>query len=59
MHHMEHPAPPMVHRSSARMSELPRTGAATDVALPLGLGLLGAGLAFMAAARRRLARVLG
>jgi hypothetical protein len=56
---MEHPAPPMVHRSSARMSELPRTGGATDVALPLGLSLLGAGLAFMAAARRRLARALG
>jgi LPXTG-motif cell wall-anchored protein len=56
---MEHPAPPMAHRGSARMSELPRTGGATDVALPLGLSLLGAGLAFMAAARRRMARVLG
>jgi hypothetical protein len=56
---MEHGAPPVVHRGGAggRMSELPRTGGVTDVALPLGAGLVAAGMAFMAAARRRLARL--
>ncbi|HEV7762482.1 MAG TPA: chaplin family protein [Acidimicrobiales bacterium] len=53
---LEHPARPIVHRSSARVSELPRTGGTTDVALPLGTGLVAAGMAFMAAARRRAAR---
>jgi hypothetical protein len=53
---LEHPARPFVHRSSARVSELPRTGGTTDVALPLGSGLVAAGMAFMAAARRRAAR---
>jgi LPXTG-motif cell wall-anchored protein len=39
-----------------RSGELPRTGGATDVALPLGASLVAAGMAFMAAARRRMAR---
>jgi LPXTG-motif cell wall-anchored protein len=55
---MEHPDRPVVHRSTARVSALPRTGGATDVALPLGTGLAAAGLAFMAAARRRAARAI-
>jgi LPXTG-motif cell wall-anchored protein len=53
---------PVVLRTSARgaavvrTGELPRTGAAADVALPLGTGLVATGLAFVAAARRRAAR---
>jgi LPXTG-motif cell wall-anchored protein len=54
---MEHREVPVAHRGAATMGRLPRTGGATDVALPLGLGLLGAGMAFMAAARRRLSRL--
>jgi LPXTG-motif cell wall-anchored protein len=41
------------------MGQLPRTGGITDVALPLGASLIAAGMAFLAAARRRLARVAG
>ena len=54
---------PVVHRTRGRgtavvrTGELARTGAATDVALPLGTGLVAAGLAFVAAARRRAPRV--
>ena len=56
---MERSAPPVDHRTAARMTKLPRTGGVTDVALPLGASLIAAGMAFMAAARRRLARVVG
>jgi LPXTG-motif cell wall-anchored protein len=47
-----------VHRTvvrgstTVRTGQLPHTGAATDAALPLGTGLVAAGLAFVAAARR-------
>jgi LPXTG-motif cell wall-anchored protein len=41
------------------MGQLPRTGGTTDMALPLGASLIAAGMAFLAAARRRLARVTG
>jgi len=39
------------------MGQLPRTGGLTHMALPLGASLIAAGMAFLAAARRRLARV--
>jgi hypothetical protein len=62
----EHVAPAVVHRThrtvvrtAVRTGELPRTGGATDVALPLGTGLVAAGLALVAAARRRAARYGG
>jgi hypothetical protein len=52
------PAQPIVHRTvvrgstTVRTGQLPHTGATTDAALPLGTGLVAAGLAFVAAARR-------
>jgi LPXTG-motif cell wall-anchored protein len=43
--------------AAASLDELPETGSATDVGLPLGAALLAAGLGMLAAARRRAARL--
>jgi LPXTG-motif cell wall-anchored protein len=49
----------VAHHGGGVSGQLPRTGGTTDVALPVGAGLIAAGMAFLAAARRRLASVTG